>query len=493
MARLFCDVRGSYRFDFTKEIEALSAGEVTVALTSGDAKSDIFGRGLTTMKRDWQHERFHETLMKDYVHTGANAALLSSPEFHDMAMMAIDHLQRMSPTYRYNAHNLTNLQDYLDYYYILTDVIARRMIEERITHAVFFMAPHLGYDTVIYQVAKSLGIKTLVLNQQSLFNDRYFSSSSIEDWGHLNAEAVDYPPIHLERGELPDLFFMDKKWQEPGRTGRMSMAALVNFFAYVVRHEPRKLLNLNGLWKTLQRISRIYGTLPEWRDPFAKFFHTNALAYFEHLAEYENGTVDLEKPFVYIPLHNQPEMSASTLGGRYRDQVLMIEAVARSVPDDWTIYVKENPRQGAYARGPLYFHRLNRLPNVQLVPSDTSSQALVAKSKLVATVAGTAGWEALLLGIPVITFGGAWYRSLAGVTAFSEGLDFVAVAMNGVDHDALEASYGALIGKSHEGLIDKLFFDKVADFDETANCTKVAETVIALTTGAMRPTFGSFD
>jgi hypothetical protein len=127
------------------------------------------------------------------------------------------------------------------------------------------------------------------------------------------------------------------------------------------------------------------------------------------------------------------------------------------------------------------------------VPSDTSSQALVAKSKLVATVAGTAGWEALLLGIPVITFGGAWHRSLAGVTAFSEGLDFVAVAMNGVDHDALEASYGALVSKSHEGLIDKLFFDKVADFDETANCTKVAETVIALTTGAMRPTFGSFD
>lgn len=490
MVRLFCDVRGGYRRDFVKEIERQSNGQVSVVLTSGDAKSDIFGRGLTTMKRDRLHERFHSDLMKDHVHTGANAALLASPDFHDMVTMAIDHFQRMSPTYRYNSHNLTNLQDYLDYYYILTDVIARRMLDEKITHAVFFMAPHLGYDTVIYQVARSLGIETIILNQQSVFNDRYFSSKSIESWGRLSSKPIASEPVHLEKGGLPDLFFMDNSWQKPGNGGRLSLAAVANFFKYTALHEPRKLLQPRSLYKSLKRIGKIYRALPDWRDPFAKFFHKTALAYFEHLADYEGQDVDFDKPFIYVPLHNQPEMTASTLGGRYRDQVLMIEAVARSIPDDWVIYVKENPRQGAYARGPLYFHRLSRLPNVQLVPSYTSSQVLVAKSKLVATVAGTAGWEALLLGIPVITFGGAWYRSMPGVTEFTEGLDFAAVASGGVNHDALEARYGELIERSHSGLTDKLFFDKAEGFDEATNRRVVAETVIALATGKMEPTFG---
>jgi hypothetical protein len=489
MARILCDVRGGYRRDFARKIEDLSRGEIEVVLTSGDAQSEIFGRGLTTMKRDLLHERYHDALMQDYTHTGANAALLSSPEFHDMAMMAVDHFQRMSPTYRYNAHNLTNLQDYLDYYYILTDVIARKLIDEAITHVVFFMVPHLGYDTVVYQVAKSLGIETIILNQQSLFNDRYFSALSIEDWGGFTVNPKDAIPVDLEQGQLPDLFFMDQKWQQQGQNGRVSPAAIVSLFTYVLRREPRMLLKPRKLIQTLARIANIYSMLPDWRDPFAKFFHTNALAYFEHLAGYEDGNVDFDKPFVYVPLHNQPEMSASTLGGRYRDQMLMIEAVARSIPDGWTVYVKENPRQGAYARGPFFFHRLNRLSNVKLVPSHTSSQALVAKSKLVATVAGTAGWEALLLGIPVVTFGGAWYRTMPGVTEFKEGLDFSKIANAPIDHDALKAAYGSLMGRSHKGLVDRLFFDKVQDFDEEKNCREVAQMVIGLVTGAVKPTF----
>lgn len=490
MARLLCDVRGTYRQDFARAIESRSDNTISVALTAGDPVADIFGRGITTMKRDRQHERLHGGLMADGKATGANAALLASPEFHDMAMMSIDHFHRMSPTYRYNAHNLVNLQDYLDYYYILTDVIARRLIEEEITHVVFFMAPHLGYDTVLYQVAKSLGLKTLVMNQQSVFADRYFSSGSIEDYGTFDVAGTASTPVPLEKGKLPDLFFMDAKWQEPGKTGRISTRAILQCLAHIARHDPAKLLRPKYLKDMFERVSKIYGSLPDWRDPFADFFHTNALAYFEHLAEYERGDVDLDRPFVYVPLHNQPEMSASTLGGRYRDQVLMIEAVSRSVPDDWTIYIKENPRQGAYARGPLYFHRLERLPNVRLVPSYASSQALVAKAKVVATVVGTAGWEGLLSGIPTVTFGAAWYQSMPGVTAFAEGMDFEQIASKPPDHAALESAYGALIARSHEGLIDQLFFDKVPEFDKAANCKKVADTVIGLINGDISTTFG---
>ncbi|MFD2173235.1 hypothetical protein [Rhodobacter lacus] len=491
MIKVLFDARGRDKLDFVKEIEARAGGKLSVGLMTGDRAADIFARGITTMKRDARHERLHKGLLQDNAYTGANAALLTSPEFHDMAMMAIDHFQRMSPTYRYNSHNLNNLQDYLDYYYILTDVIARRMIEEEITHVAFFMTPHLGYDTVLYQVARVLGVKTLVMNQQGLFNESFFSAGAIEDYGLCDLANTAAAPIPLQRGKLPDLFFMDEKWQRPGQTGKITAGAVMQLLKYVALREPSALARPGYLLSLLRRTAQIYEALPDWRDPFAHFFHRDALAYFEHLAEYERDPVDLNRPFVYVPLHNQPEMTASTLGGRYRDQVLMIEAVARSIPEDWLIYVKENPRQGPYARGPLYFHRLSRLPNVRLVPSFTSSQALAAKAKLVATVAGTAGWEGLLSGVPAVTFGGAWYRSLPGVTPFHEGLDFAAVAARGVDHDALEAGYGKLVARAHPGLIDPLFFDKVPSFDRDANRRLVADTVIALLTGAREVSFGT--
>ena len=491
MARLLCDARGKYRKDFLTEVERLSGGSVSVVLHAGDRGSDIFGGTIMTMKRDWRHERLRSHILDDGDFTGASMALISSPEFHEMATMAVDHFHRMSPVYRYKAHNLNNLQDYLDYYYILTDVIARKLIEEDITHVVFFMVPHLGYDTVLYQVARALGLKTLVMNQQSLFNDRYFSSTSIEEYGIFDPSDSAGTPIPLKKGEMPDLFFMDSTWQEPGEKGEISAKALMRFFTYVARHEPSKLFNLGYLLSNLRRIKNIYGSLPDWRDPFADFFHKSSLAYFEHLSEYESGDVDLTQNYVYIPLHNQPEMSASSLGWRYRDQMLMIEAVARSLPEGWRVYVKENPRQGAYARGPFFFHRLSRIPQAKWVPSSTSSHALVANAKAVATVAGTAGWEGLLSGVPAVTFGGAWYRSLPGVTQFVEGIDFEEIAGREVKHAALEAAYGSLISRSHEGIIDSLFFDKVKDLDMEENATKVANVVIGLVRGEIPTTFGA--
>jgi hypothetical protein len=491
MPRLLCDARGPFRDSFLKDIERLSQGEVSVALRAGERGADIFARSLTTMKRDGRHEKRQKPLLKDTQHVGANMALLAAPEFHEMATMAIDHFLRMSPTYRYNAHNLKNLQDYLDYYYILTDVIAQKLLSEQITHVVFFMVPHLGYDTVLYQVARSLGLKTVILNQQALFNQQYFSSSSIEEYGIFDPSVSTAAPIALERGKMPDLFYMQGAWQQAGKTGKLTLRAMAQFLEYVARHEPGKLLSPAYLWLNLQRMQKIYASLPDWRDPFADFFHTNALAYFEHLAEYERGAVDLDQKYVYVPLHNQPEMSASSLGGRYRDQVLMIEAVARSIPADWKIYVKENPRQGAFARGPFYFHRLSRIAQVTLVPSYTSSQALVARAQAVATVAGTAGWEGLLSGVPAVTFGGAWYRSLPGAVPFVEGMDISEIAQKGVSHPQLEASYGALMDRAHEGVIDSLFLDKVENLDRVKNSETVAQTVIELVLGQRQTTFGA--
>ena len=484
--RLAVDARGGLRRQMLDRIVALSDGRIDVALHLGDRDADFHAPCLHRM--EVRHgKRGH--LIQRHRSRGADLPLLASPDFHTMIEQAIDQMQRVAPAYRYRSHNLTNLQDYLDYYHILADALAQEIEASGATHALFMNMPHLAYDVVFYQVARALGLNTLVLCQ-TIFPNRFFSMTAMEDMGTLVPDGRDFPPMVIEKGTPPDLFYMDPRWQVAGQRGRITSRALWNLLRHVARREPMRLFDPAYLICNLRRIAAIYRSLPDWRDPFATFFHTSDLAYFEHLAEYERAPVDLSVPYVYAPLHNQPEMSTSSLGGAFRDQLLMVEALAADLPEGWRIYVKENPRQGSFARGPMFFHRLTRIRGVQLVPSDANSFELSGRAQFTATVTGTAGYEALRKGRPAMVFGNPWYKSLPGVVPYAPGLDFQAVAATRFDHADLEAAAGRVVGRCHEGVIETIYLEMVKSLDPAANVDNVATAVLALIEGRIAPTFG---
>jgi hypothetical protein len=427
-------------------------------------------------------------LLQDHLSKGANIALLASPEFNWTVEQSIEQMHRDGPNYRYRSHNLQNLQDYLDYFHILADAYARQIEETGATHALFLNMPHLGYDVVLYHVARVLGLETLLISQ-TFFPDSYFSMRRVEDFGWMNPDAPKGPPQSIEKGSAPEIFYMDAKWQQTGPRGRMGPKAVLQLLRHVARHAPSQLLNPAYMIGNLRRIQAVYGGLPDWRDPFSRFFHTHELAYFEHLAEYERQPVDLNAPFIYMPLHNQPEMSTQTLGGPFRDQLLAVEAIGRVLPEDWRIYVKENPRQGAYARGPIFFHRLSRVRGVQFVPSDTSTHELSSRAQLTATVGSNAGWEAIRKGKPVVVFGNPWYGSFPGVIRWQDGLDLAAIARSTFPHQTLEQAAGDLAAACHPGVIEGLYVDRTPDLDHGANVEGVARTVLDLLERRRQPTF----
>lgn len=463
----------------------MSNGEVEIALHFGDRDADFHAPCLQRMEvRDGKMGH----LMKDHVVKGANFELLGSDEFRRMMETAVDQFHRTGPAYQYRSHDLNNLQDYLDYYHILTEAVAQQIADSGATHALFYNVPHLGYDTVLYQVAKAMGLKTIVLCQ-TIFPSLYFSVDKIEDLGDFEAAGSDAAPMEIEKGSKPHLFYMDDRWQKESTRGKLNRKAVGNFITYMLRKDPAKLLNPAYIVRTLKRMKAIYGALPDWRDPFAKFFHESELAYFEHLAQYENQDIDLSGKFIYVPLHNQPEMSTSALGGPWRDQVLMIEALARHLPDGWEILVKENPRQGAYARGPLFWHRLNRIKGVKFVPSDLSTHELSDRAQFVATVTGTAAWEAVRKGRPAVVFGNAWYKCLPGIHRFEEGMDFEAVAASTFDHDQLCKEAGALLARCHHGVIEQVYLENTESYDAQENLEEVARTTLGLLKGDVPLTF----
>ena len=119
--------------------------------------------------------------------------------------------------------------------------------------------------------------------------------------------------------------------------------------------------------------------------------------------------------YFYLALHMQPEVSSGPRAAAYVDQVLIVEQMAACVPDDVTLIVKENPKQNALYRDRNFYRDLSRLRNVVLVPMEQNTFDLIEHCQAVVTGTGTAGWEAIFRGVPVINFGYPFYQGARGV------------------------------------------------------------------------------
>ena len=202
----------------------------------------------------------------------------------------------------------------------------------------------------------------------------------------------------IDPDENPVWSYMKGIKQYREEPGKLSWRGFSRLILSLVAVERKLLLNPKLISKTISRMGTVATALPKWRDPFRRHFHTRHLDYYERILQYENLEIDFNRKFVYFPLQYQPEMTTSTLGGDFSDQMLAIEHLLRILPDDTWIYVKENPKQTGAMRGPQFFDRLDRIPNLIVLPSYANTFELIDKSEFVATVTGTVGWEAICKG-----------------------------------------------------------------------------------------------
>ncbi|MBD3426538.1 MAG: hypothetical protein GF409_04850 [Candidatus Omnitrophica bacterium] len=118
--------------------------------------------------------------------------------------------------------------------------------------------------------------------------------------------------------------------------------------------------------------------------------------------------------YIYYPLHTSPEYSTQFQGTMWMDQLYTIELLAKSVPFDWVVYVKEHPAiLTSRVRPKGFYERLERLPNVKLAPIYADTHNLIGEAEIVSVVTGTTGWEAVQRGKPLITFADNFWDVLA--------------------------------------------------------------------------------
>jgi adenosine/AMP kinase len=139
-------------------------------------------------------------------------------------------------------------------------------------------------------------------------------------------------------------------------------------------------------------------------NPLKDRFLRIALPYFpaEKLNEIE---------YAYYPLHVEPEIALSLFGREYLNQIELIRNIAKSLPVTWKLVVKDHPA-GVGRRNIGYYKKLLEIPNVVLVSHYADSTAAIENAKVVFTVSGFSGFEAILEKKPVITFGKTFYDVL---------------------------------------------------------------------------------
>lgn len=311
----------------------------------------------------------------------------------------------------------------------------------------FSQMPHMIYDYVLYLVCRQAGVATVMLDMSSLpgrlllledleagcveLAEAYqarlaawrgepaaLSDQAEAYWRRLRQDYDQampaYQRVHVQK--------IANQQAAASWKSRLAVAASPRLWAQKLREgrdfllapAPPNYLKVKG-----RRIEDSFMTGLQWRL-YRRRRAKAKLALGRHYASL-TSVPDLDQPFVFAALHYQPEKTTSPQGGIFVHQTLMLELLAESLPPGWWIYAKEAPAQfmphlrETAAKNPAFYDRLASLPRVRLLPVDLPSFALIDRCRAVATVTGTAGWEAAIRGKPALVFGYAWYRGCEGV------------------------------------------------------------------------------
>src|SRR3989344_1258266 len=296
---------------------------------------------------------------------------------------------------------------------------------------IFPISPHFAYDYVIYELARFLGVKTMAFYDTLIPGRALLYGGDILDGSKDLLEA--FNKNKKQKFSVHDLAKDIREYYEPriGESYNSVPSAIMeqkrNYsFFHRIFLEPKIKQSIRDLSFFYKAPRYIWNVCWQKKWDLFKFpvVFVRRLFFSNLKKEYKafETRPDLNKKFVYFPLHVQPECTTCPEGGVFVNQILTLETVSAAIPSDWVIYVKEHPIQWIrfgidYSddryRG--YYAKMASIPKVRLAPINTNSYELIRRSEAVVTVAGSAAWESVLLLKPTVIFGYPWFQHCPGM------------------------------------------------------------------------------
>ncbi|MBI2627894.1 MAG: hypothetical protein HYW71_00450 [Candidatus Niyogibacteria bacterium] len=277
---------------------------------------------------------------------------------------------------------------------------------------IFSSIPHAPYEYVIYSIARELNIKT-ILFEPFWLNDRMLVLNDYKIGSEYVAREIgrnrgkQFTPADISN-DLREYYQMQMNKAMDSTPGYMKDFQKARSGKNWLRLKIMALVNVVRSGIFFEKAANFL---------FKKFRHNLKKEYIR-----AQSSPDLKRKYVYFPLHYQPECATSPLGDIFVDQLLAAEILSASLPVGWFLYVKEHPTQW-WIRGAGYFsyrykgyyEKMSKLKNTKIVSMQADTYSLIDNAAAVATITGTAGWEAILRQKPALIFGYPWYKHAPGI------------------------------------------------------------------------------
>lgn len=180
--------------------------------------------------------------------------------------------------------------------------------------------------------------------------------------------------------------------------------------------------------------------------------------YLFHFFEYDKLEEYKDFKKVFFPLHYEPEATLLYFSPQYSNQANVIQEIAKNLPLDSILVVKEHPCQ----LGTLLNQRFQKLrennSNIIFIEGEYDSFKLIEEIDIIITIVGSVGWEGIIKNKPTLILGNVFYDShpnVIKVESYQEITDIIELEANKIDfsnNEKITLDFIAkLISLSHKG------------------------------------------
>ena len=247
---------------------------------------------------------------------------------------------------------------------------------------------------VVYSVSKSLNIPVFGLAEGRYRLAYYWQQ---DQFGTVPGLEEKYRKLKASNGPTEILYADDFATGTgdylPGLVEKTKLFNLVRELYGIVRHRWKELIVEPGTAGQIYLSARL-------RHQTRRYLNTRK----EMRRQYPTMDELASSRYVYFPLHFEPEASLNGREPHFTNQMYAVELLSRSVPADVKVLVKEH-WGGVGNRPANWMDTVARIPRVEIAAPFGDSIELIRRSMAVATITGTAGLEAAVMGKPVISLG----------------------------------------------------------------------------------------
>jgi hypothetical protein len=266
-----------------------------------------------------------------------------------------------------------------------------QMLDELNPDYVIIRTPEFQDIELFHEICKAKNIKVLVLSSARLGN-RWIVSEKINPI--VSLEHIDKDLKIKTFGELREIgkeYTKIRKRVFPLQKSEIGekISLLFSLFSIFAKSNINNYRDFGKTpWTTV--ITRIKLLI----NSFFKlsFLNKNTITSIENI------------PYVYFPLHYEPERTILRSGEYYSNQLNVIKNISQSLPVNINLLVKEHPEMKSFGWRDLKFYKeILGMHNVKFIHPSVSNEKLIQNSKMICTIAGTTAIDALFYNKPSVS------------------------------------------------------------------------------------------